>query len=43
VQTVAPSAARPTLPGGVAPSTPAVDGPTIVGRRSGGKIAAVGR
>src|SRR5262249_30714671 len=43
VQTVAPSAARPTLPGGVASSAPAADAPTIVGRRSGGKIAAVGR
>jgi len=42
-RTVVPSATRPTLPGGATPSVPAVDSPTIVGRRSGGKIAAVGR
>src|SRR5262249_6195933 len=36
VQTVAPSAARPTRPAGVAAGAPAADAPTIVGRRSGG-------
>jgi hypothetical protein len=43
VQTTTPSAARPTLPVGVAAGAAAGDSPTIVGRRSGGKIAAVGR
>jgi hypothetical protein len=42
-QTVTPSVARPTPPVAVTPSASGVDAPTIVGRRSGGKIAAVGR
>ena len=41
--TAAPNGSRPPLPVGVTAGATAADSPTIVGRRSGGKIAAVGR